>query len=706
MSKKKSKQKEIQQAILRQLSNNGHRAFRPKELAQKLGYHPHGAYKLFRATLQDLVDAGKIRRIKGNRFAFKSESTETSEGTLRVNRDGYGFVEVAGREEDVFIPRTYIRSGLDGDRVKIRVNKSEDNRDSGEILEVLERKRQHVAGTTTRRRGTFYIIPDDTRFTRQIFIHESETADLKPDLKVIATLGEYDSFRSAYRASIDEVLGHAEDPQALMEALIRQFDLPRTFPDAVEKEATDTSERIPEAEYQRRLDLREHPIFTIDPNDAKDFDDAIHVIPLPSGRYEVGVHIADVSYYVPLHGAIDQEAAQRATSIYLADRVTPMLPERLSNNLCSLRPGEEKLAFSCILEVDENAVVHTFRFVETIIRSQQRFTYEEAQEIIEGKNGDHPMADSVLLAQNIASAFTKKRFAQGSIEFDVPEVRVQLDASGMPIAIRRKEIRAANRLIEEFMLLANQCAAKAIEHPDRSTPPFVYRIHDRPNEERIQQLITYVRTFGLQLKLDDGNLSSVNLNKLLRQIQGSAIEPIIKTAALRSMAKASYSDENIGHYGLGFSHYSHFTSPIRRYPDLIAHRLLKYYLFQHDTQQNGSLASLCEHCSEMERRAEEAERASTRQKQVLYAMQHLGESFDGVITSATRFGLFVELDGIWLEGLVHVRDLLDDYYEYDKDSYALMGSHTGKAYRAGDKIHVQLARANPHTREIELALLS
>lgn len=704
---KRDKTQEIRKSILKKLKNNGHKAYRPRELAKQLGYSSHTVYRTFRATLQDLVKQGAIYREKGNRFSFKGAPSDAAEGVLRMSRDGYGFVEVEGYEEDIFIPKNRILSAMDGDRVKIVIRQptSPKERRYGEITEVVSRSTRKLTGTTKVRGGTVYVLPDDVRFKQRIFIHESESAGIRSGKKVVVEPGDFDSFRDAFRAKNIQVLGDAEDPQVLMMALIHEFNLPLSFPDPVMKETEKISDSIPAAEYKRRLDLRETNIFTIDPDDAKDFDDAIHVTPLPNGHFEVGVHIADVSYYIPLNGQADKEAFNRSTSVYLADRVIPMIPERLSNHLCSLRPGEDKLTFSCILEVDESANVHSFRFAESVIHSKHRFTYGDAQEIIEGRNASHPLAGDVQLANRIAQAFTKKRFSQGSVEFDMPEVRVRMDEDGNPIEIVRKELKASNRLIEEFMLLANQSAAKAVEQPGKETPPFIYRVHDRPNEERLQQLITYVRTFGLQLNLTDGVISSEDLNTLLNDIKGTPQEPIIKTAALRAMAKACYSHENIGHYGLGFPHYTHFTSPIRRYPDLIAHRLLKEYLFKGKPGLSGPIEPLCEHCSAQERLAEEAERASIRQKQVLLASKYVGQHFDGMITSVTKFGMFVELDGLWIDGLVHVKDLLDDYYEYEEDTFRLTGAHTGKSFHAGDKTRVQLAKANPDTREIDLVLV-
>ena len=703
---KKEKKREIRKAILAVLKNNGQRAYRPKELAQKLGYQSNLEYRTFRSALQDLVAKEQIRRVKGNRFIYKSKPVGFAEGVLRVSREGYGFVQVEGREEDVFIRRSKLNAAMDGDRVRIRVSRrpGKQERTSGEVLEILERGRATLVGTTKKRGGTIYVIPDDTRFAQDVYIHESESVNLQVGEKLVVSLGKYDAFRRAFRASIVEVLGLAEAPNVLMEGLIRHFNLPAGFDEALENASESISDDIPQKEIERRLDLRSYPIFTIDPDDAKDFDDAIHIIRKPNQHYEIGVHIADVSYYVTPGSDIDTEARERATSVYLADRVIPMLPERLSNRLCSLRPEEDKLTFSCILEVDSKGEVHSFSFRESVIRSKHRFTYAEAQHLLDSPDAEHPMSADVRLAGEIASIFTRKRFKEGSVEFDVPEVRVRLDELGSPVAIERKEMQASNRLIEEFMLLANQCAAKAL--PATTDPSFVYRVHDRPDAERIQQLAGYVRTFGLQLKLEDDNITSTRLNALLQKAKGSPAEPIIKMAALRAMAKASYSHDNIGHYGLGFSHYTHFTSPIRRYPDLIVHRILKTKLLKTEHYNPADLKGLCEHCSGQERAAEEAERESVKQKQILYAQKHLGEDFDGVVISATRFGLFVEISEIWLEGLVHVRDLQDDYYEYDEKTYALVGQYSAKSFRPGDPVRVTLARANPDTREVDLLLAS
>ncbi|HMB93599.1 MAG TPA: VacB/RNase II family 3'-5' exoribonuclease, partial [Rhodothermales bacterium] len=423
-----------------------------------------------------------------------------------------------------------------------------------------------------------------------------------------------------------------------------------------------------------------------------------------NGNYEVGVHIADVSYYVERGTTIDQEAYERGTSVYLVDRVIPMLPEKLSNKVCSLRPHEDKLTYSCIMEVSPRGAVKGYQIRETVIHSKQRLTYDDAQNMIQGGYPDNPVASDVVTAARLGRMLTKKRMRQGSVDFDLPEIRVILDEDGNPKEIVRKERMEANRLIEEFMLLANRTVAKHIT-AQKNAKPFVYRIHDKPDGDRIRQLAEYVKAFGYNLKLTDGNATSTDLNNFLSHIKATPEAFVIENAALRSMSKAVYSTENIGHYGLGFKYYSHFTSPIRRYPDLMAHRLLKRYATGGSAANEEQLKAACDHCSERERVAVEAERESVKLKQVEYIRQHLGEQFSGVVTGVTKFGIFVELSDVLVEGMVHVRDLDDDYYVYDERTYSLVGDYTGKSYRPGDRVDVVVAGANPETRKIDLTLV-
>ena len=579
-----------------------------------------------------------------------------------------------------------------------------DERREAEVLEVVKRARLQTVGTF-REQGHFaFVAPDDNRIVHDVYVASADFAQAKDGDKVIVSIDRFPDHRASPEGRVLQVLGPASDPATRVLSLALSMDVRAGFPDDVIAEADQVREALSEDALRGRLDLRKKTIFTVDPVDANDFDDAIHIEKLPNENFELGVHIADVSYYVREDTALDREAFARGTSVYLVDRVIPMLPEKLSNLVCSLRPNEEKLTYSCIMEVTPRGKVVRSEIRESVIRSAQRFTYEEVQELIEQRSRKHPLAGPVRMAAQLARTLMKKRMREGSVDFDLPEVRVVLDENGNVTDVRRKERKEANRLIEEFMLLANRTVSQEIARR-RTPPPFVYRVHDKPDEERIQKLSEYVRAFGYSLKLTGGNVESRDLNSLLDHVKGAPEAAVIEEAALRAMAKARYQVENIGHYGLGFAHYSHFTSPIRRYPDLMAHRLLKRYLSSGGPVNAEELQERCEHCSEREKAATEAERESIKLKQVEYMQQHVGEEFAGVVSGVTKFGVFVELEEVLVEGLVHVRDLNDDYYEYDERSYRLVGQYSGKAYRLGDPVRVLVAAANVERREIDLTFV-
>ncbi len=691
---------EIRNDILKLTRNNGHKAWRPKEMARQLGYRDRGHYEAFRNMLGTLEREGLLAKVKGGKYQYRSPKRK-SEGVLSVTPQGFGFIKVDGRKEDLYVRRARMKNALDGDTVAFAIRPDTKGKRNAEadVLKVLKRKRTDAVGTFRDEGYAMYVEPDDPRLIYSIYLINPHPAVEDGD-KVVVTIERFDDPRSAPMGHIREVLGSSEDPRTQVLALARSFDIEAGFAAGVRAEAEAIPTRIPEEALVGRRDFRATQTFTIDPIDAKDFDDAIHLTPLPDGDVQLGVHIADVSHYVAPGSQLDDAAFVRSTSVYLVDRVIPMLPEKLSNEVCSLRPHEDKLTMTCLMDIDASGAVTRYEIMPSIIRSQHRMTYEEAQELIDYPEPSHPLHDALQNAAKLAARLTAQRFEEGSIDFDLPEVKVVLDAEGIVKTILKKERKAANRLIEEFMLLANQTVARHLANlsPKR---PSVYRVHEYPDAPRIQNLAKYVRAFGYRLNHNEGRVEARDLNALLREVHGLHESVVIETAALRAMAKAKYSTNNVGHYGLGFQHYTHFTSPIRRYPDLIIHRLLKHYAAGGSPVDRSELERQCDHCSEREKAAVEAERASVKLKQVAYIQQHLGETFDGVINGVARHGVYVELTDILIEGLVHVRDLDDDYYDYDEQRYAVIGRRRGRMFRLGDPVRVVVAAANIETREID-----
>jgi ribonuclease R len=555
-----------------------------------------------------------------------------------------------------------------------------------------------------------HLITDSKFLATDIVIPLDMVGDAKAGDKVTARIVEWHEDTNTPIGEIVDVLGQTGDNNAEIHAILAEYGLPYRYPEEVEKAADEIDDRITPEIIAQRKDFRNITTFTIDPKDAKDFDDALSIRRLDNGHWEVGVHIADVTHYVTPDSIIEKEAYKRATSIYLVDRTIPMLPERLCNNICSLRPNEDKLAYSVVFQLDEFAEIKGYEICRTVINSNRRFTYEEAQAIIESGEGD--FATEMLKLNELAKILRVKRFAKGAIAFDRVEVRFEIDEKGKPLSVYFKEAKEANKLIEEFMLLANKTVAAHIGKPKgvkgaKAKPKtFVYRVHDVPNPDKLENFSTFIKRFGYKLKTTGKNQEvSSAINNLLDQVVGKREQNLIETLAIRSMAKATYTTENIGHYGLAFDYYSHFTSPIRRYPDMMAHRLLTRYLFEEGRSVNkDEYEEYCEHSSDMEQLAASAERASIKYKQVEYMSDRIGQVYDGVISGVTDWGIYVELNENKCEGMIPIRCLSDDYYEFDEKNYCIVGRHTGKRYQLGDELTVKIAKTDLVKKQLDFEL--
>jgi len=685
-----------------------------------------GAFKLprkkgpqrFQHAIEKLASKNQIITKDGKVKLQKGKGGENVvEGIFSRTRHGSGYVKVEGRDDDVRIPGKFTHTALDKDLVRVSLlSKSRSDRTEGKVIEVLERGKMFFVGTFQKEsKNAFLIKPDEKSAGVEFFIHPDNTGGAKHNDKVTFRLVDWQHPRSLPEGEVLEILGKKGTNNAAILSILAENELQAAFPRAVEEFAASMATEIPAKEYKRRNDIRTVEVFTIDPHDAKDFDDAVSIKLLKSGNYYLGVHIADVSYYTQQGSILDDEARDRATSVYLVDRVIPMLPECLSNGVCSLRPNEDKLAFSCFMEITPDGNLVDYNIEETVINSDRRFTYEEVQEIIDGKSNPHQK--SIQILAELTSMLTEKRFRQGSIDLDTPEPRFRLDEHGKPLGVFVKERLQAHRLVEECMLMANKTVAGHItqlrskkkersgkdddDKYGKNNHPFLYRIHDRPNPEKLMNIGENVRPLGIEFKVKDGKVTTRQLNQLIKDANKTTLKYAINELILRSMAKAVYSPKNIGHYGLGFKEYTHFTSPIRRYPDLIVHRLLKQYAAGVSGYSFQELITLGDHCSEKEKDAVIAERDSIKLKQVEYMSGHIGDTFQGVISGVTDKGLFVLLDESFCEGMIAVRELDDDFYVYDQSMHQLRGRSKGKTYRLGSEIKVKVVRTDIEQRQID-----
>ena len=695
----------LESAIIEFLQTNARQAFNYKQVAYGIGATQASRRNDVIDTLEMLAEADSIMEVSLGKYQAKIVRPVEAEGIFVRRSNGRNAVIVG--DDQIMVAERNSMHALNGDKVLVEVSAAKSGKDpEAKVIEILEVKDQVFIGTLNVERNYAAVVTDSKFLAADIIIPRNAMKGGKSGDKVIARITQWSDNQMNPRGEIVDILGRKGENTAEMHAILAEFGLPYKYPENVERAAEKIDAGITPEEIAKREDFRGVTTFTIDPRDAKDFDDALSIRQLANGNWEVGVHIADATHYVTPHSVIEREARERATSVYLVDRTIPMLPERLSNGICSLRPNEEKLTFSAIFELDKEANVVNHRIGRTVICSDRRFTYEEAQEIIEGAEGDFKR--EILALDDLAKKLRRRRYDAGALEFDRAEVRFEIDETGKPVDVYFKESKDANKLIEEFMLLANLTVAESIGKvvKGKKAKNFVYRVHDKPDTEKIVNFSQIASRFGYKVN-PEGSAKAVNksLNKLLKNVKGKGEENMLSMLAIRSMAKAVYTTDNIGHYGLALDYYTHFTSPIRRYPDMMVHRLLAKYADGGRSADKLKLEDECRHSSDMEQLAANAERASIRYKQVEYMKDRLGQIYEGVISGVTEWGFYVELDQNMCEGLVPVRDLDDDFYEYDEKNFCLIGRNHHTRYTLGDKVKVQVARADLDRKQLDFALI-
>ena len=704
---KRSSKADIVRYVTNFFNRNTKDSFNYKQIAAEIKLKTSAEKQLLVSILDDLKEDEFVEEVSRGKYKANVRGMFL-EGRFERRSNGKNFFVPDNEDETkIFIAERNSAHAMDGDRVKIHVlAHRKGHMPEGMVEEILERKQSRFVGTLEVQKHFAFLLMDSKVLANDIFIPKDSLKGGKSGDKALVEVVEWPEKAKNPIGKVLDILGVAGENNSEMNAILAEFGPPYKYPDRVTAAAEKIPDIITEEEIAKREDFRKITTFTIDPRDAKDFDDALSIRQLKNGNWEVGVHIADVTHYVREGDIIDKEGESRATSIYLVDRTIPMLPERLSNFLCSLRPNEEKLAYSAIFEMDENANIKKSRIARTVICSDRRFTYEEAQAMIEGADGDYK--DEILVLDQLAKKLRSKRFDNGAIAFDRHEVRFEIDEKGKPLSVYFKYSTDANKLIEEFMLLANRTVAQFVGDvpKGKKAKTFVYRIHDLPNQDKMENLSEFIRRFGYKIKADGSKTAvSKSINHLLDNVSGKPEENLISTIAIRAMAKAIYSTDNIGHYGLAFDYYSHFTSPIRRYPDMMVHRLLTRYLDGGRSVSKVLYENKCKHCSDMEQLAASAERASIKYKQVEFMADKLGEDFDAVISGVTEWGLYAEINENKCEGMIPIRDLDDDYYEFDEKNYCLRGRRTKRTFSLGDPVRIQVARANLERKQLDFALV-
>lgn len=703
---KRMKKKELTKAVLDFFHAKQDEVINLKYIFSELRLTTHPLKMLCMDILADLLADDYITEVDRNKYKLNNHGVEMT-GTFQRKSNGKNSFIPEGGGDPIFVAERNSAHAMNNDKVRIAFYAKRRGREAeGEVIEILERANDTFVGTLEVAKSYAFLVTENRTLANDIFIPKDKLKGGKTGDKAVVKITEWPDKAKNPMGQVLDILGKAGENTTEMHAILAEFGLPYVYPKSVEKAADKIPAEIPAEEIAKREDFRKVTTFTIDPKDAKDFDDALSIRKLKDGLWEVGVHIADVTHYVKEGSIIDKEAEKRATSVYLVDRTIPMLPERLCNFICSLRPNEEKLAFSAIFDITETGEVKDSRIMHTVIKSDRRFTYEEAQQIIETKEGD--FKEEILMLDTLAKTLRKKRFTAGAINFDRYEVKFEIDEKGKPISVYFKVSKDANKLVEEFMLLANRTVAEKVGKAPKGKKPKVlpYRIHDLPDPEKLDNLSQFIARFGYRLRTSGTKTDiSKSINHLLDDIQGKKEENLIETVSIRAMQKARYSTHNIGHYGLAFDYYTHFTSPIRRFPDMMVHRLITKYMDGGRSVSEKKYEDLCDHSSNMEQIAANAERASIKYKQVEFMSERLGETYDGVISGVTEWGLYVELNENKCEGMIPIRDLDDDYYEFDEKNYCLRGRRKNRIYSLGDTITVKVARANLEKKQLDFALI-
>ncbi len=703
----------IVKSVIGVFQQNPFSSFNYKQVSARLGLEDRASKDAVRLVVERLFMAKDLVESKRGKYQinkeserFKKETSREIIGRVDMKQTGKAYIIPEDGSEDVFIAAENTHHALHGDTVRVSIfPMRKGHKRDGQVTEVIKRHKLQFVGTIETSKNFAFLIPDNPSVPVEILIQKPDLNGARNGQKVVAVITEWPEHSQNPFGKVIQVLGAPGDNHVEMQAILAEYDFPLSFSEKAEAEAGKIPEEIPQAEISKRRDFRKVFTITIDPEDAKDFDDAVSLKKLTNGHWEVGVHIADVSYYVQKGSGIDKEAFERGTSVYMVHKTIPMLPERLSNQLCSLQPDKDRLSFSAVFEFDDQGKLYNEWFGKTIIHSCRRFAYEEVQGIIETGKGEY--AEEIAVLNGIALKLREERFKKGSFNFETQEVRFRLDEKGRPLSIYIREMKEANKLIEDFMLLANRKVAEWVgkQKPNVQPKTFVYRVHDKPNPEKLEVFTQLVERLGFSLRLSTKKSMAHSFNQLFHDIKGTGAENMVESVAIRTMAKAVYTTKNIGHYGLAFPYYTHFTSPIRRYPDLMVHRLFQDYLDNKPSVPAAEYEMQCEHASDLEKRAADAERASVKYNQAEYMLDKIGQEFDALISGVSKWGIFAEIIGTKCEGMIKLRDLDDDYYYLDEENFRVIGQRSGNVYKLGDKVRIRVKKIDLSRKQMDYIIL-